>query len=62
MYLIDSYSLYAASALASNAVMRSLAGAAFPLFSVKLYEGLGLNWAGTCESFLLTRMTKSDFV
>jgi hypothetical protein len=46
-YIIDSYTLYAASALAANAVQRSVLGTIFPLFSVKLYKGLGLNWAGT---------------
>ena len=32
-YLIDSYVIYAASVLAANSVMRSLFGAAFPLFT-----------------------------
>jgi hypothetical protein len=32
-YLIDSYLLFAASALAANAVLRSLLGAVFPLVS-----------------------------
>lgn len=32
-YLIDSYVIYAASALAANSVLRSLFGAAFPLFT-----------------------------
>lgn len=55
MYLLDSYSLHAASALAANAVMRSLFGAVFPLFSTYLYGNLGLNWAGTCKfSFYLS--------
>jgi hypothetical protein len=49
-YIIDSYTLYAASALAANAVQRSILGTIFPLFSIKLYKGLGLNWAGTRKS------------
>jgi hypothetical protein len=32
-YLIDSYVIYAASVLAANSVLRSLFGAAFPLFT-----------------------------
>lgn len=32
-YLIDSYTIYAASVLAGNAVLRSLFGAVFPLFT-----------------------------
>lgn len=49
LYLIDAYALFAASALASNAVLRAVFGAVFPLFSNELYERLGLNWAGTRE-------------
>jgi hypothetical protein len=48
LFLIDAYQLYAASALASSAVLRALAGAVFPLFTSKMYARLGLNWAGTC--------------
>jgi hypothetical protein len=53
-YIIDSYTLYAASALAANAVQRSVLGTIFPLFSIRLYKGLGLNWAGTRKSPLVT--------
>ncbi|OCF31946.1 multidrug transporter [Kwoniella heveanensis BCC8398] len=51
-YIIDSYTLYAASALAAQAVLRCLFGAAFPLFAVKMYRDLGLHWAGTLVAFL----------
>ncbi|WVF71132.1 hypothetical protein IAT40_005929 [Kwoniella sp. CBS 6097] len=51
-YIIDSYTLYAASALAAQAVLRCLFGAAFPLFAVKMYRSLGLHWAGTLVAFL----------
>ncbi|WVQ99728.1 hypothetical protein IAU59_006870 [Kwoniella sp. CBS 9459] len=51
-YIIDSYTLYAASALAAQAVLRCLFGAAFPLFAVKMYRNLGLHWAGTLVAFL----------
>lgn len=44
-YLIDSYLLYAASALAANAVLRSLMGAAFPLFTLQMFAKLGNAWA-----------------
>jgi len=37
----------AASALAGNTFLRSLCGAAFPLFASKLFTGLGINWAAT---------------
>jgi DHA1 family multidrug resistance protein-like MFS transporter len=37
----------AASAIAANTFLRSLAGAGFPLFSQYMFAGLGVNWAGT---------------
>ena len=41
-------SLYsAASAIAANTFLRSLAGAGFPLFSTYMFKALGVNWAGT---------------
>ncbi|KAJ9221591.1 hypothetical protein DTO027B5_2786 [Paecilomyces variotii] len=46
-YIIDAYLLFAASAIAANTFMRSLAGAGFPLFSQYMFHGLGVNWAGT---------------
>ncbi|KAK8012372.1 hypothetical protein PG991_009747 [Apiospora marii] len=51
-YLVDSYVVYAASVLASNAVLRSLLGAAFPLFTTNMYSNLGIHWASTIPAFL----------
>ncbi|KAK8136637.1 hypothetical protein PG984_004577 [Apiospora sp. TS-2023a] len=51
-YLVDSYVVYAASVLASNAVLRSLLGAAFPLFTTDMYRNLGIHWASTIPAFL----------
>ncbi|KAK3375412.1 major facilitator superfamily domain-containing protein [Podospora didyma] len=51
-YLIDSYTIFAASVLASNAVLRSLFGAAFPLFTTYMYKDLGIHWASTIPAFL----------
>lgn len=51
-YLIDSYVLYAASVLAANAVLRSLFGAAFPLFTTYMYHNLGIHWASSIPAFL----------
>lgn len=46
-YLVDAYLLFAASAIAGNTFMRSLAGAGFPLFSSYMFEGMGIQWAST---------------
>lgn len=51
-YLIDSYTVFAASVLASNSVLRSLFGAAFPLFTTYMYKDLGIHWASTIPAFL----------
>jgi hypothetical protein len=51
-YLIDSYLIYAASVLAANSVLRSLFGAAFPLFTTYMYTGLGIHWASSIPAFL----------
>ncbi|KAM3078899.1 MFS siderochrome iron transporter 1 [Clarireedia jacksonii] len=51
-YLIDTYVIYAASVLAANSVLRSLFGAAFPLFTTYMYHNLGVHWASTIPAFL----------
>lgn len=51
-YLIDSYVIYAASVLAANSVLRSLFGAAFPLFTTYMYQNLGIHWASSIPAFL----------
>ena len=39
-YLIDTYMMYAASALAANTIVRSAVGAAFPLFTVQMFDNV----------------------
>ena len=51
-YLIDAYTIYAASVLAANSVLRSLFGAAFPLFTTQMYDTLGIHWASSIPAFL----------
>ncbi|KAJ7863866.1 MFS polyamine transporter [Mycena leptocephala] len=41
IYVVDAFSLYAASALAAVAFLRSLCGFAFPLFGQQMYTTLG---------------------
>lgn len=53
-YLIDAYTIYAASVIAGSGIIRSLFGAAFPLFTVRMYQGLGLHWASSVPAFLAT--------
>ena len=51
-YLIQAYGSFAASALAGNALLRSVMGAVLPLAGAKLYHTLGSNWAGTLLGLL----------
>ncbi|OJD17080.1 hypothetical protein AJ78_02780 [Emergomyces pasteurianus Ep9510] len=61
-YLIDSYTIYAASVLAANSVLRSLFGAAFPLFTRYMFEGLGIHWASTIPAFLALACVPFPFI
>lgn len=51
-YLIDSYTIYAASVLAANALLRCIFGAVFPIIATYMYDGLGIHWAPTIPAFL----------
>lgn len=51
-YLTHSYGVYAASAMAGNAVIRSILGGVLPLVGKSLYSSLGPNWAGTLLGLL----------
>ena len=51
-YLVHSYDIYAASALAGNAVLRSAMGATLPLAGPSMYKTLGPHWAGTLLGLL----------
>lgn len=51
-YLVDAYTIYAASVLAASSVIRSLFGAAFPLFASDMYDALGIHWASSVPAFL----------
>ncbi|KAF3806023.1 Citrinin biosynthesis cluster MFS transporter mrr1 [Colletotrichum gloeosporioides] len=46
-YLAGAYGIYAASALAGNAVMRSMFGGTLPLAGASMYRALTPQWAGT---------------
>jgi multidrug resistance protein len=51
-YIVDSYTRYAASAIAATAVFRSLGGFAFPLFAHQMYSVLGYGWGNSVLAFL----------
>lgn len=51
-YIVDAYPRFAASAVASAVVLRSLAGFGFPLFAPYLYSALGLDWGNSLLGFI----------
>ncbi|GAW22541.1 hypothetical protein ANO14919_120800 [Xylariales sp. No.14919] len=61
-YLAGAYGIYAASALAGNAVTRSLLGGLLPLAGPKLYAALTPRWAGTFLGLLEVVLIPIPFV
>ncbi|KAJ4350054.1 uncharacterized protein N0V89_008675 [Didymosphaeria variabile] len=51
-YLVHSYGIYAASALAGNAVLRSALGGTLPLAGPQMYRSLGPHWSATMLSLI----------
>jgi hypothetical protein len=61
-YLIDAYVIYAASVMAANAIIRSLLGATFPLFTATMYKHLGIHWASSIPAFLALSCMPFPFI
>lgn len=61
-YLIDAFSVYAASALAANTVIRSVMGAVLPLAGQKMYHKLGLGWGSSLLAFIAFALLPVPFV
>ncbi|KAH8807994.1 MFS multidrug transporter [Xylogone sp. PMI_703] len=61
-YLTDCYGPYAASAMAANAVLRSVFGATFPLFANDMYQKLNIGWATSVLAFVALVMAPLPWV
>lgn len=61
-YLVDTYTLFSASAIACNTFLRSIFAAAFPLFSKQLFTNLGVHWGGSLLGFIALGMIPIPFV
>lgn len=61
-YLIDSYTIFAASVLAANGIIRSIIGALFPLVTQDMYDGLGIHWASSLPGFLALACIPLPFI
>ncbi|CAM1507493.1 Fc.00g071340.m01.CDS01 [Cosmosporella sp. VM-42] len=61
-YIVDTYLMLAASALAANMFMRSILAASFPLFSNALFHNLGLDWGMSLLGFISVAMIPIPFL
>ncbi|RMZ81427.1 hypothetical protein DV738_g2319, partial [Chaetothyriales sp. CBS 135597] len=53
LYLMDTYGpMGGASAAAANGILRYVAGAVFPLFTVQMYRAMGVGWATSLLAFI----------
>lgn len=52
VYLVDTYTRYAASALAAAVLLRSLAGFGFPLFAPYMFNALRYGWGNSLMAFV----------
>ncbi|KAH8731341.1 major facilitator superfamily domain-containing protein [Phaeosphaeriaceae sp. PMI808] len=51
-YLVDAFTIHAASAMAANTVLRSIFGAVLPLAGLSMYNALGLGWGNSLLGFI----------
>lgn len=61
-YIAGAYGIYAASALAGNAVIRSIFGGALPLAGPQMYKALTPQWAGTLLGLLEVAIIPIPFI
>ncbi|SCU92898.1 LADA_0G00210g1_1 [Lachancea dasiensis] len=61
-YLVDSFTKYAASAIAANTFLRSILGGVFPLFGHSLFRNLGVQWGASIVAFIALAMIPIPFV
>jgi multidrug resistance protein len=51
-YLVDTFTRYAASAVAASTVLRAILGAVLPLVGLPIYNTMGLGWGNSMLAFL----------
>jgi len=61
-YLVDVFTIHAASAMAANTVLRSLTAALVPLSSQQMYKVLGYGWGNSLLAFLCMPLVPVPFV
>jgi MFS transporter, DHA1 family, multidrug resistance protein len=61
-YLVYTYLLYTASALAGHMIICLATGAAFPLFMMQIFLNLGTNWAAMLLSKIVLLLAPISFL
>lgn len=61
MYLVDAFTIYAASAVAANTLFRSLGGAFLPLAGQRLFDSLGYGWGNSLLGFIAVAILPVPF-
>ena len=61
-YLIDTFTRYAASAIAANTFLRSVFALAFPLFINPMYKKLGIDWGTSVFAFFAVLLIPIPYV
>lgn len=61
-YYIDSFSKYAASAIAGGSVFRSIAGGLVPLFAPSLFQSVGYGWGVSVFAFTAVLIAPSPIL
>ena len=60
-YIVDTFQMYAASALAANVLIRTVLAGAFPLFTGSMFRKLGVDWAVSLLGFVSLAMVPIPF-
>lgn len=61
-YLVDAFTIHAASAIAANTVLRSLVGAFLPLAGPAMYSALGLGWGNSLLAFIALALSPISWI
>lgn len=62
IYLIDTFNIYAASAMSTNIFVRSLFATTLPLAGQSLYDSLGLGWGNSLLAFIALALSPAPFL
>ncbi|KND89836.1 putative transporter [Tolypocladium ophioglossoides CBS 100239] len=62
MYLVDAYTVYAASVTAASTIFRCLFGALLPLAGNAMYSALGVGWGTSVLGFIAVAFTPLPFI